>query len=257
MVDIFQLTIPELTEDEERTAYVYVPDAFLSNPEERYPVLYMFDGHNLFFDSTATFGKSWGLKEYLDRTKRPLIIASVACNMHPETYRLGGRLSEYSPFSFSFPLFGDIKGRGKITMDWLTKTFKPYIDAHYPTRPERKYTFIGGSSMGGLMTLYALACYNDVFSRGAALSTAAFVAPEALKEMIRSADFPRDTVLYMDYGEKDMPENSVDRNFYEIVSLLLEKQVLLESRIVPGGLHSESSWEKQVPFMMDALFYEL
>ena len=70
MVDIFQLTIPELTEDEPRTAYVYVPDT--DDPNARFPVLYMFDGHNLFYDHTASFGKSWGLLTYLERTKTPL-----------------------------------------------------------------------------------------------------------------------------------------------------------------------------------------
>jgi predicted alpha/beta superfamily hydrolase len=253
MVDIFPLTIPELTENEERTAYVYVPDI----PDTRFPVLYMFDGQNLFFDHTASFGKSWGLLRYLEETKLPLIVASVACNTHPESYRLGGRFSEYSPFTFDDERFGHIEGHGKITMDWLTQTFKPYIDAHYPTRHERKYTFIGGSSMGGLMTLYAITNYNAVFSRGAALSPATYFSSKEVMDMIRSAEVARDTVLYIDYGEKELFDSPAEKDFREAVSLLQEKRILLESRIVPNGIHSEVTWEKQVPFLLNALFYEL
>lgn len=257
MVDVFSITIPELTENEERTAYVYVPDPSDGPSDRRYPVLYMFDGQNLFFDHTASFGKSWGLLEYLQKTKLPLIIASVACNFHPENYRLGGRFSEYSPFSFSDPRIGSITGRGRITMDWLTNTFKPYIDARYPTLPDRGHTFIGGSSMGGLMTLYAITKYNRFFSRGAALSPATYFSSEEVKDMIRSADVERDTVLYIDYGEKELFDSEAEEDFRTIVSLLQEKRILVESRIVPNGIHSEVTWKKQVPFFLNALFYEL
>ena len=257
MVDVFNLTIPQLTENEERTAYVYVPDQAAEDPDARYPVLYMFDGQNLFFDSTASFGKSWGLLKYLEETRLPLIVASVSCTTHPESYRLGGRFSEYSPFSFHDGRFGSIKGRGKITMDWLTKEYKPMIDAKYPTLPDRKHSFIAGSSMGGVMTLYAITNYNHVFSRGAALSPAVYFTPEENKEMIRTADIAPDTVLYVDYGEKELFDSPAEELFRETVSLLQEKRILLESRIVPGGIHSEITWEKQVPFFVNALFYEL
>ena len=235
MVDIFNLTIPQLTEDEERTAYVYVPDG---DPDRRYPVLYMFDGQNLFYDETASFGKSWGLLKYLAE------------------HRLGGRFSEYSPFSFEEPMIGKIKGRGKITMDWLTQEFKPYIDTHYPTLPDREHTFIAGSSMGGLMTLYAVLEYNDIFSRGAAVSPAMYFSSEEVKEMIRNAQVRSDTVLYMDYGEKELFNVRGEQIWKDAVRLLQDKRLLLESRIVPGGIHSEVTWEKQIPFIMAALFYE-
>ena len=254
MVDIFNLTISQLTEDEERTAYVYVPDG---DPNRRYPVLYMFDGQNLFYDETASFGKSWGLLKYLEENHTPLIIASVACNFHREDHRLGGRFSEYSPFSFEEPTIGKIKGRGKITMDWLTQEFKAHIDASYPTLPDRDHTFIAGSSMGGLMTLYAILEYNSFFSRGAAVSPAMYFSSEEVKEMIRNSEVGRDTVLYMDYGEMELFDSRGDQIWKEAVRLLQDKRVLLESRIVPGGIHSEVTWEKQIPFIMAVLFYEL
>ena len=94
MVKYWNITIPELTGSEERLAYVYLPESYESEPERRYPVLYMFDGHNLFFDEHATYGKSWGLKEYMERTGTPVIIAAVECNHDADN----GRLKEYSPY---------------------------------------------------------------------------------------------------------------------------------------------------------------
>ena len=99
MIKKWKVTIPELTGPEPRFAYAYVPDAYKKNPDARYPVLYMFDGHNVFFDEDATYGKCWGMKEYLDKTGLPLIVVAVECNHSPDN----GRLKEYSPFTFTHP----------------------------------------------------------------------------------------------------------------------------------------------------------
>ena len=68
MIEKWDITIPELTGDEVRSAYICLPEAYTYDTNRRFPVLYMFDGHNLFFDSHATYGKSWGLKEYMEYT---------------------------------------------------------------------------------------------------------------------------------------------------------------------------------------------
>lgn len=244
MIEEFNVTIPALTGEEERRAFVYIPDA--AKAGERFPVLYMFDGHNLFFDEYAAFGKSWGLKEYLDNTKTPLIVAAVECNHEGNM-----RLSEYSPVDFIFKDGEKIKGRGKKYMDWLTGTFKPFIDENYPTLTDRKNTAIAGSSMGGLMTLYALSRYNKYFSRGAALSPSLWVGGGEVPLFVLNGKYGKDTVLYMDYGSKEFKNHAVQKRvFRETVSALLEKGVLLTSRIVPGGTHSEFSWEKQIPLFM-------
>ena len=153
MYQQWEITIPELTGDEPRNAYVYVPDGAVVDDERRYPVLYMFDGQNLFRDADASFGKSWGLLEYVTSNNIPLIVAAIECSHHDEQEECGGRLSEYSPFDFDNSQWGKIRGRGEITMDYIVNEFKPYIDEHFPTLPEREFTFIGGSSMGGLMTV--------------------------------------------------------------------------------------------------------
>ena len=162
MVQKWKITIPEFTGSQERSAYVYLPDSYEDSPETHYPVLYMFDGHNVFFDADATYGKSWGMKEYLDRTETQMIVAAVECNHSPDH----GRLKEYAPFSFRDTQCGSITGMGHITMEWLVHTFKPEIDRKFRTMPDRLHTFIGGSSMGGLMSIYAVTQYNHVFSGG-------------------------------------------------------------------------------------------
>ena len=167
MIKRFEVNFPLVNgEMEKRTAYIYLPESYEKEPHEYYPVLYMFDGHNVFFDSDATFGKSWGMQEYMDKTNTQMIIAAVECNHSPNH----GRLEEYSPFTFRIPDVGFVPGRGKATMDWYVDVFKRGIDKNYRTLPDREHTFIAGSSMGGLMSIYALMEYNHVFSRGAALS---------------------------------------------------------------------------------------
>ncbi|MCD7842795.1 MAG: alpha/beta hydrolase [Lachnospiraceae bacterium] len=253
MVDKWSITIPELTGGEERGVYVYLPDSYEYEPDRRYGVLYMFDGHNVFFDSDATYGKCWGMKEYMDATGTPLIIAAVECNHSPDH----GRLKEYTPFPFEVKEFGKIEAKGEITMDWMVHTFKKEIDQRYRTLPDRAHTFIAGSSMGGLMSLYALLEYSPYFSRAAALSPSLWVSPKGLLEMIEDADLPSGTVLYMDYGEKELSNHRDQlRSYGKITAKLMKKGILLESRIIPGGTHCEASWERQIPFFMDTLLYE-
>ena len=212
----------------------------------------MFDGHNVFFDSHATYGKSWGMEAYLDYTDTDLIVAAVECNHSPDH----GRLVEYSPFSFDDPTLGSINGRGRETMDWYVNGFKPEIDRRFPTLPDREHTFIGGSSMGGLMSLYAVLEYNETFSRAAALSPSVWCAPDQLAELIQRASVRPDTVVYMDYGSREMKfHRDMARYYSRTAALLVEKGVHLTSRIVPGGNHCEASWERQIPFFMSTLFY--
>ena len=255
MYQQWSVTLPDLTGEEERNACIYVPDAALTRSDRRYPVLYMFDGQNLFRDEDATYGKSWGFLDYLTEHNVPLIVAGVECSHHAETDECGGRLSEYSPFDVTLRRLGFIKGRGPLTMNYYVNQFKPYIDENFPTLPDREHTFIGGSSMGGLMTIYALMEYNEVFSRGAALSPSVDFSPGDVKEMIRSARW-KDKVLYMDMGSEELSRRS--RSIYgEVTSLLIQRGALVESRIIPGGFHSEASWERQIPFFLNTLFYAL
>lgn len=253
MVNTWDITIPELTGQELRKAYIYLPESYMNDDTEKYPVLYMFDGHNVFFDSHATYGKCWGMKEYMDYTQTPLIIVAIECNHSPDF----GRLKEYSPFDFSDPQFGRITGKGKITMDWFVHTLKPEIDRDYRTYPDREHTFIAGSSMGGLMSLYAVLKYNHIFSRAGVVSPSLWTSPHKIEMLIRTAPLKKDTVIYMDYGEEELSSHAAMRQiFMRTASLLSEKQIRLTSRIVPDGTHCEASWEKQLPFLIHTLMYQ-
>ena len=252
MIKKWSITIPELTGDQQRHAYVYVPNDFKRNPDRRYPVLYMFDGHNVFFDKDATYGKSWGMKDYMVRTRTPMIIAAVECNHNPNN----GRLSEYSPYTFKDPELGHIRGRGRTTMNWMVNTFKSFIDRNFPTIPDRDHTFIAGSSMGGLMSLYAALAYNRTFSRAAALSPSLWFAPQQLERMLSRARIGRNTVIYMDYGSNEFSRHeNMAQQFGLTAARLMEMGILLDCRIVPGGEHCEASWEQQIPFFMNTLLY--
>ena len=204
MIKKWSIRYPAVGGEEERRAYVYLPTMYEADPDRRYPVLYMFDGQNVFFDEDATYGKSWGVADYLDYTDTPLIVAN------------------------------------------------------YRTQPDRAHTFIGGSSMGGLMSLYALLQYSDVFGRAAALSPSLWVAPEALTALVGRCKLAPGTVLYMDYGSREMGNHDgMRKGFGEMCSRIFARGINLTARVVPGGNHSEASWEKQLPFVFHTLMYEL
>lgn len=253
MTERFEVTFPLLGGSEERFAYIYLPKSYFKDPHRRYPVLYMFDGHNVFFDEDATYGKSWGMEKFMNRSHIQMIICAVECSHDPNN----GRLKEYAPFTFRNPEVGTIEGRGKMTMDWYVNELKPAMDAHFRTLSDREHTFIAGSSMGGLMSLYALMEYNHVFSRAAALSPSLWTDPRKVRSMINKAALHPNTILYMDYGSEEMGNHRSMRRIYsETTSLLMQKGVMVESRIVPGGEHTEASWEKQLGFFMRTLLYK-
>ncbi len=249
MVERWKVQIPALTGDRKRTAYVYLPTGYDMEEDRRYPVLYMFDGHNLFTDEEATYGKCWGLEDYLDYTDTQIIVAAVECNTEGN-----GRLSEYSPVDFEWHDGSVIKGRGRQYMNWLTRQFKPYIDTFYRTLPDRKNTAIAGSSMGGLMTMYALAKYGSVFSKGAALSPSLWIGGGKAVRIIEDAAYRRGTILYTDYGSKEFSNHAGQTAlFADTCATLMKKGVQITSRVVPGGTHCEASWEKQIPIFMQVL----
>ena len=253
MIEKWGIPVRPITGKAPRTVYVYLPPQAEEDPEARFPVLYMFDGHNVFFDEDATYGKSWGMGEFLDENQVGLIVVAVDCNHRPPH----GRLSEYSPFSFSEEHFGRVKGKGKLFMDWLVGTLKPLIDEKYPTIPDRECTWIAGSSMGGLMSLYAVTAYNEVFGRAAALSPSVWIVRNRMPALIRQADIAPGTVVYMDYGSREMGNHQgMLRCFMKTGEALMEKGVLLTSRLVPNGDHCEACWEEQIPIFLRVLFYD-
>ncbi len=248
MIRTWKVKIPALSGQTERLVYLYLPDDW-QTAQRRYPVLYMFDGHNVFFDSHATYGKSWGMGEYLDENKKQLIIVAVECN-----HEGNSRLSEYSPVDIDFSETEKVKGRGKEYMDWLVGVLKPYIDANYPTLPDREHTSIAGSSMGGLMSLYAVCAYNHIFNKAACISPSFWVNKDKVLEIVETSDLASDTSIYIDYGSLELPNHPTSSEaLFAVARLLLTRRVNVMMKIIPGGTHSESSWEKQIPVFMQFL----
>ena len=248
MIHKWNVQIPALSGEKIRQGYVYLPEEYEKKPDTRYPVLYMFDGHNVFFDSDATYGKSWGMTEYLEKTKPGLIIVAIACN--DEGFR---RLNEYTPFPFTY------KGKrfasqGEAYMEWLVNTLKPAVDGQLRTLSAPEHTIIAGSSMGGLMSLYAVTAYNHVFRKAACLSPSLWTNPKKVAAMVGSSDFAPGTNIYMDYGSEELSNHwGILAILQKTADKLLQKGAHLSFRIVPGGTHCEASWEKQIPIFMHCL----
>ncbi|MDO4943070.1 MAG: alpha/beta hydrolase-fold protein [Lachnospiraceae bacterium] len=251
MIFIEDITIEILTKERPRRLYVYVPDEINEHPEYTYPVLYMFDGHNLFFDDHATYGKSWGLKDFLDNNHIPIIVVAVECN-----HRGHGRLDEYSPYRARSG-YGEAKGCGSIYMDWLVTELKPLIDAHFPTIPDRLHTYIAGSSMGGLMSLYAATEYSDVFSKAACLSPSVWFGYKKMLTMIRNAGIRPQTSVYMDIGSEELKGRPIMLyRMLDVEKELKKKEVPVRFRIIEDGTHTEASWEQQLPVVFSYLLDE-
>lgn len=248
MIKQWKVKIPELSGDVERLVYVYLPEDW-QTAGKRYPVLYMFDGHNVFFDTHATYGKSWGMQEYMDENKKQLIIVAVECN-----HEGNKRLEEYAPMDLTFPDVGAIEGHGREYMDWMVNTLKPYIDSHYPTLTDREHTSLAGSSMGGLMALYGVCDYNDVFCKAACISPSFWVSKDKVVDMVSKANIATDSCVYINYGSLELPNHTTSSEaLISVARMLLTRRVNVALKIVPGGVHNESSWEMQIPVFMEYL----
>ena len=248
MLERFTLSLPGLV-PQERTVTVCLPEGYADDPGARYPVRYFCDGQSGFVDEDASFGKSWGMAAYMRQTGVPVIAVGL------ESSPVGdNRLVEYSPFTHGTEDLGIIAGRGRTTLSLLCDAVKPCIDGRYRTLPGRENTAVVGSSMGGLMALYAATHRSDVFSAAAALSPSLWVHPGKARRMIERGDYPPHTLIYMDYGSEEMGNHRDNwRALTETVHTLLVHDCDLTFRIVPGGDHSEASWQERVPVFMSCL----
>ena len=237
---------------EDRTVHIYLPDNY-NETDERYPVMYFFDGHNLFLDSDATYGKSWGLKEFLDGWQKPMIVVGLECS-----HQGNHRLDEYCPYDANL-MSNNIHGEGRETMDWIVGTLKPYIDKNYRTYSFREATAIGGSSMGGLMSLFAVTAYNSTFSKAACVSSTLFIVRDRLFDEIEHCRINPDTRVYFSWGEKESGQNTdfarlLSQVNYDAQDLLNSKGALTQVFFQVDGGHCEADWEKQVPGFMQFLW---
>lgn len=240
MIDTLNLNIPAPAGEEERTAYVYVPSD--AKKGERFPVMYLFDGQTAFFDETAPYGESMRMHEFLEKRGARIIVASVEADKE-------NRLSEYSPFAFESP-FGNSTGYGRRHLEWLTGTFKPFIDEKYPTKSDRAHTMLAGSSLGGLMTLYGLATFSDVFSAGLAYSPSLWVNRGEMARLLKTVR--PDSEIYFDYGEKELTNHAeVKESLRLACDALFESGATFAFRLAKGAVHNEGAWKKRLLSALD------
>ena len=213
-----------------RRLHIRIPD----HGAPPYPVMYFFDGHNLFRDEDATYGKSWGLDEYCAAWDKQLVIVGIEC-----AHEGNRRLSE----------------------------LKPYIDRTFPVIPFRECTAIGGSSMGGLMAAYALVRYNGYISKAACLSPSiGSVSGKLWNEMNRTEMSP-DTRIYLSWGTKEGYGKIRDPDAEDRSSWLYRSCRTTANKVIRaggaaklycqvGGRHCEEDWEKQLGIFMPFLWQE-
>lgn len=244
-----------------RPLHIWLPQGYALSGE-RYPVMYFFDGHNLFSDEDATYGKSWGLREFLEGWEKDMIVVGIECGHNGEE-----RLSEYLPYGADkgshFDRFAPM---GKETMDWIVDEVKPYIDSNYRTIPFRECTGIAGSSMGGLMALYAGVRYNRWFSKAGCVSSAVGFCMGPVMADIAAGDVSPDTRVYLSwgsreaYGARDPEQEDTSSRTYgwnrQIGEALEGFGAAVKLRCQVGGGHCEADWEKLVPEFMDFLWMQ-
>jgi metallo-beta-lactamase class B len=183
--------MPEL--NRKRRVWVYLPKGY-NTVGKTYPVLYLNDGQNLFNEQTAAFGE-WGVDECLDSLQR---ITGKECIVVGIDHGGDKRMTEYNPYNHL--QFG--KGEGEAYVSFIVKTLKPFIDGKYRTMKSAENNFIGGSSMGADISLYAALQYPNTFGGALLFSPAFWVTPElyAKAETFTTTTMPK---FYFYAGSKE------------------------------------------------------
>jgi len=237
--------IPQLKRT--RRVWIYLPETYEASTV-RFPVIYMQDGQNIFDDATS-FGGEWGVDEYLDSlgTDSEKFLVVAVDN--------GGskRQNEYCPYNFK--LAGNAagsksnKGEGKAYADFLVKTLKPHIDKVYRTDIRKESTVVAGSSMGGLISFYAVLKYPAVFGAAAVFSPSFWLTPKIFED-IKTKGKNVSSKFYFCAGKLEGESMVSDtRKAYEEMKKVSKSKMELVIR--DGGEHNEASWKREFP-----LFYE-
>ena len=226
-----------------RRIWIYLPKSYGTMQNRRYPVLYMQDGQNLFNEQTAAFGE-WGVDETLDslqqQTGKECIVVGIDNGEEK-------RLNEYAPYDFNLPSSAEpIQAEGKQYLTFLVTTLKPYVDDHYRTKKDEQNTFIAGSSMGGLISAYAILVYPEVFSAAGIFSPSLWAAPK-LYEDAEKYDWSKSLHRFYFYaGRKE--GDGVEQDLNRMANIVEKKNNVQVTRLVyPLGQHNEATWRKEFP----------
>lgn len=239
-----------------RRVEVWLPPDYATDTAH-YPVLYMHDGQNVFDPATAYGGVDWGVDETMTaliaaRAIRPAIVVAVWNTPARGQEYMAAKaipagepsLGRGTPVVYHGPWLGDGYQR------FLVEELKPFIDRSYRTRPGRADTFVMGSSMGGIASLYAMAEYPQVFGAAAALSTHWPIAPTAMREYLRrTMPDPATHRVYMDIGTATLDslypphQRAADSLF---LAAGYRPGVNLHTEIFTGAEHNERAWRTRV-----------
>lgn len=232
-----------------RRIWIYLPEGYASS-KTRYPVLYMQDGQNV-FDAATSYAGEWGVDECLDTLRRKCIVVAIDN---------GGdkRLNEYCPYDFSLKGLGISssaevqKGEGALYVDFLVKKLKPFIDQQYRTLKGRSNTFIAGSSMGGLISLYALVRYPKVFGGAGVFSPAFWVAPKILEDVKTKGKKVKARIYF--YAGKQESESMVSDMLKVFEGMMRVSKYKMTTVIRDDGKHNEPTWRREFPLFCEWVF---
>jgi predicted alpha/beta superfamily hydrolase len=200
----------------------------------------MQDGQNLFDDYTSAFGE-WGVDEALD-TLSPRHNRCIVVGIDNGGHK---RINEYNPYDND--QFG--KGEGREYLDFLVSILKPFIDGKYRTKKETAHTYIAGSSMGGLISFYAMLEYPKVFGAAGIFSPAFWSAPQIIEEVkIKAAGATGKFYFYAGGSENKTMIGDMDI----IVNILRNhSRAVIKTKINKEGRHNETSWRREFPGFYD------
>lgn len=228
-----------------RRLRVYLPPGYAGG-EARYPVLYMFDGQNLFDDATSYVGE-WGVDEAMDALAREEGFEAIVVGIdHGGAWRMH-ELIPYWNVRF-------VPNNGAGFVDDLVRAVKPFVDANYRTRPGRGDTAIAGSSLGGLSADYAIHRYPDVFGKAGVFSPSYWVSDEPF-EVARATPLPPGSRVYLFMGGKEGVDSVA--KVEEMASALRAHpggNGGVAVRIVPEAEHNEAAWRAEFPRAVRWLF---
>lgn len=238
------LAMPGL--DRRRTVRIYLPPGYDAS-RKRYPVLYMHDGQNLFDDATSFVGE-WGVDEALDALAASEGIELIVVGIDHGEER---RIAELTPWPN--PKHSAV-AEGDAYLDFVVHTVKPWVDARYRTRRGREHTGMMGSSLGGLMSDYAMRRHPQVFGRIGILSPSYWYSDRVWEHALAHPP-RRGTRVWLAAGDQEDAQMSAD--LPRMAALLRQQsggRIRLAWGLRPGAKHNEAAWREEFPRAARFLF---
>lgn len=237
--------IPDLNRS--RKIRMYLPPEYDSS-EKHYPVLYMHDAQNLFDDATSYAGE-WKVDEILNGLAKSHQLNVIVVGIDNGQDK---RLTELS--GWDHPEYG--AAEGKQYLAFITDVIKPYIDSNYRTKADVSNTAIMGSSMGGLMSFYAVFSRPDVFSKAGVFSPSFWYSSQTF-EFAKLNPLPKSARLDFLVGTKEGDEIVKDmQKMLSIVKQSGHPARNIKSRVVDGAEHNEAFWSAEFADSILWLFRE-